>query len=125
DQGERVHGPWNDYLIDREMQRKVNYTGIVGVSNQDFAVTESMGPIYDRTKEHLGTTDLAIIRLRQLLIRAARDLEQGIEPPALGSGIAFERIRSEERVIPADADWRILATEADPVYRELVGAAAR
>src|SRR4030095_3361224 len=105
DQGERVHGPWNDYLIDREMQRKVNYTGIVGVSNQDFAVTESMGPIYDRTKEHLGTTDLAIIRMRQQLINAARSLERGIEPPGLDPDFPWHHVRSEERILAPGESW--------------------
>src|SRR4030095_9799951 len=60
--GRRIRTPENAYLLDRERQRSVSYTGIVGVGNQDRAVTESMGPIYDRTKEHLGTTDLAIVR---------------------------------------------------------------
>jgi hypothetical protein len=122
DQGERVHGPWNDYLIDREMQRKVNYTGIVGVSNQDFAVTESMGPIYDRTREHLGTTDLAIIRMRQQLINAARNLERGIEPPGLDPNFPWHHVRSEERILAPGESWHTLATDADPVFRDFVGA---
>jgi phthalate 4,5-dioxygenase len=42
----------NDYLIDRDMQRRVNYTGLPTNRVQDAAVTETMGPIYDRTQEH-------------------------------------------------------------------------
>ena len=38
----------NDYFIDREMQRTVNYTGIQGINVQDRAVQESMGAICDR-----------------------------------------------------------------------------
>ena len=45
-----------------------NYTGIAGIHAQDQAVTESMGPIYDRTQEHLGTTDAMVIRVRRRLI---------------------------------------------------------
>src|SRR5262249_2454041 len=48
----------NDYLIDRDLQRGLTYTGIWGVNDQDRAVQESMGPIYDRRQEHLGTSDL-------------------------------------------------------------------
>ncbi|HEU0167062.1 MAG TPA: Rieske 2Fe-2S domain-containing protein, partial [Chloroflexota bacterium] len=70
----------NDFLIDREMQRTVNYTGLVGNRAQDSAVTESMGAIYDRTRERLGTTDAAIIQMRRQLIRLARQVDQGIEP---------------------------------------------
>ncbi|HEX8968900.1 MAG TPA: Rieske 2Fe-2S domain-containing protein, partial [Chloroflexota bacterium] len=52
----------NDYLIDREAQRAMrSYTGIPGIRQQDMAVTESMGPIFDRSSEHLGTTDALII----------------------------------------------------------------
>ena len=69
--------------IDRDDQRSDSYTGIHGIAQQDMAVTESMGDIYDRTHEHLGTSDKAIIRMRRMLIKAARDLAKGIEPPGL------------------------------------------
>lgn len=119
-QGRRITTADNDYLLNRGAQRSKSYTGIVGVSNQDYAVTESMGPIYDRTKEHLGTTDLAILRLRQLLIRVARDLERGIEPPGLYADVPWHEVRSEERVLDDREDWHTLGTEADARYRELV-----
>ena len=48
----------NDYLLDREIQRTTSYTGIWSVNDQDRSVQESMGPIYDRRKEHLGSSDL-------------------------------------------------------------------
>ena len=50
---------------------------------QDAAVQESMGPIQDRTKENLVSTDNAIIMARHRLLRAAHDLQKGIEPPGL------------------------------------------
>jgi hypothetical protein len=79
-----------------------------------------MGPIYDRRQEHLGTTDVAIIRMRQMLLKAAKDLEQGIDPPGLDPSIPFGHIRAEEKIIAAGEDWQTLATEADPTFRELV-----
>src|SRR5947208_1103421 len=57
----QTHNKDNDYLIDREVQRTVNFTGLPGNHVQDSCVTESMGPIYDRTREHLGTTDKTVI----------------------------------------------------------------
>src|SRR5207249_245554 len=51
----------NHYLIDREMQRTTNFTGIFGFNPQDRSMQEGMGPIVDRSKEHLGTSDLVII----------------------------------------------------------------
>jgi phthalate 4,5-dioxygenase len=87
---ELIPGTWrqtrnkdNDYLIDREMQRTVNYTGLPGNRVQDAAVMESMGPVMDRTREHLGRSDAAIIYMRRLMIEAALQLEQGIEPAIL------------------------------------------
>src|SRR5258708_22372805 len=60
----------NDYLIDRQMQKSQNFTGIVGVNTQDFALQEGMGPICDRSKEFLGSSDKAIVALRRLLLEA-------------------------------------------------------
>jgi phthalate 4,5-dioxygenase len=70
----------NDYLIDRDLQRKVNYTGLPTNRVQDAAVTESMGTIYDRTQEHLGAADSAIIQMRRHLMHMAEQLEHGREP---------------------------------------------
>ena len=70
----------NDYLIDREMQKTKNFSGIPMVRTQDTAVTESMGAITQRPLEHLGTSDLAVIVARRRLLRMARDLMDGIEP---------------------------------------------
>jgi hypothetical protein len=62
------------------MQRTFNYTGLPGNRAQDQAVTESMGPILDRTTEHLGAADTAIIVMRRVLMRLARRLADGTEP---------------------------------------------
>ena len=94
----------NDYLLDREMQRTVNYTGIQGINVQDRAVQESMGAICDRTREHLGTTDRAIIMARRVLLQAARTVEDGGDPPGLGHDI--RRLRAIEKVLPTGVDWR-------------------
>jgi phenylpropionate dioxygenase-like ring-hydroxylating dioxygenase large terminal subunit len=107
----------NDYLIDREKQRTFSYTGILGIGQQDMAVTESMGAIYDRGSEHLGTTDRAIIVMRRQLVRAAKDLARGIEPPTADTSLPFERILSAERIIHPGDDWRKLGTEEDPLVR--------
>jgi hypothetical protein len=72
----------NDYLIDRHMQHTQNFTGISVVRSQDTAMTESMGGIVDRTQEHLGTTDAAVIAARRRLITMAQDLQNGVEPTA-------------------------------------------
>ena len=96
----------NDYLIDREAQRSMkSYTGIPGIRQQDMAVTESMGPIFDRSTEHLGSTDALIIRTRRRLISAARALaEQGIAPPGVDNPELY-RQRSGGVLLPRDVNW--------------------
>jgi phthalate 4,5-dioxygenase len=72
----------NRYGLDRQRQRTVNYTGIAGIETQDRAMTEGMGYLCDRTQEHLGTSDLAVIAMRRILERRARDLQNGVLPRA-------------------------------------------
>ncbi len=83
----------NDWLVDRASQkRRDTFSGVSGFSIQDASLQESMGPIQDHSKEHLISTDKAIAMARRMLERAARNLEQGIEPPALDA--ASQRVRA-------------------------------
>jgi hypothetical protein len=93
----------NDYMIDREMQRIVSFTGIAGVNTQDMAIQESMGPIYDRSKEHLGSSDLAVITMRRLLLQAAHDVQNGREPLGVRGG--SHAVRPAEMVVAEDLHW--------------------
>jgi hypothetical protein len=104
----------NDYLIDRSLQRSFSYTGIKSATQQDRAVTETMGRIVDRSREHLGTSDTAIIAMRRKLRKAAADLQQGIEPSAAHNGDAY-RVRSGGLMLPRDVPF-------DEGSRELVAA---
>jgi hypothetical protein len=113
---ERTQFPENDYLLDREKQRTFSYTGIADTGEQDMAVTESMGRIYNRTNEHLGTTDRAIIKMRQLLVQSAKNLAKGIEPPGIDPNYPFHLIRSAEKILLPGEDWRKLATMDDDTY---------
>jgi phthalate 4,5-dioxygenase len=79
----------NDYLIDRKMQREVNYTGIFGANEQDRAIQEAMGLIVDRSREHLGSSDIAIVAARRLLVKMARALEAGSEPEVVNNPEAY------------------------------------
>jgi phthalate 4,5-dioxygenase oxygenase subunit len=101
----------NDFLIDRELQRSgASFTGIDGVPVEDRAVTESMGPILDRTVEHLGSADAMVIRVRRRLLAAVRALdERSVTPPGVDDPLVY-RQRSGGVVLPEDADW-VEATE--------------
>ena len=94
----------NDYGIDREVQRSQSYTGIDGIHLQDQAITESMSAIVDRSQEHLGTSDVMVIRTRRRLMRAALDLQDGTIPPGVDHP-EYYRQRSGGIVLPRSADW--------------------
>ena len=83
----------NDYGIDREVQRTKTFTGIEAISVQDSGIQESMGTICDRTKEHLGTSDSAVIAMRRMYLQGCRDLLEGKEPFVPTKGSAY-RVRS-------------------------------
>ena len=94
----------NDYFIDREKQRTRTYTGIRGINTQDFALQEGMGPIPDRSKEHLGTTDRAIIVTRQLLLEGCDRVGRGEAPRGLEPQ-TYRGVRAYDSVIARDRDW--------------------
>ena len=81
--------PRNDHGLDRTRQRNENYSGIVGITQQDQAVTESMGPIVNRAKEHLAPSDRMIMVTRRRLIEAATKLrdEKAAPPGAREPGL--------------------------------------
>jgi nitrite reductase/ring-hydroxylating ferredoxin subunit len=115
-----VRNKGNDYLMDRLLQRVGFFSGIEGIPNQDAAVQESMGEIVDRSAEHLGTSDAAIVVFRRRLLRAATALRERGEPPP-GLDPLTHRIRSASAVLGADASW-VEATAAlrragDHLYR--------
>jgi hypothetical protein len=118
----------NDYLIDRDLQKAgipdgtgLAWSGIPG-RGQDGSVTESMGVIYQRDKEHLGVTDSGIIRLRRLLVKHAKALrDHGTLPPAVDKPDLY-LVRSACAVLPdgvdgiqatMDMQWKSL-TESPP-----------
>jgi len=93
----------NNWLIDRQAQKKETFTGIEGINTQDHAVQESMGPIVDRTQEHLGSSDKAVIAARRLLIQATRKVKEDDSLPGIGP--AYYRIRAIDKILPTDAQW--------------------
>jgi phthalate 4,5-dioxygenase len=102
--GRSFDGKWNEYGIDRERQRTLNFSGIVGVNKQDRAVQESMGRVVDRSREQLGPSDRAVITMRQLLLDAIRTVREGGDPPAANE--SYYRLRAWEKVMPRVDNWR-------------------
>ena len=104
----------NNYLLDRHVQKTETFSGIDGVNVQDRAVQESMGAIVDRSREHLGPADRAVIQARRLLLDAVRAVDKGETPRGVGS--SYYSLRAGESILPRDTDWRtLLAPEAPNV----------
>jgi phenylpropionate dioxygenase-like ring-hydroxylating dioxygenase large terminal subunit len=94
-----------DYLMDREAQRRSEtFSGIRGIAQQDASLQESMGPIVDRTKERLVSSDTGIIKARQKLRKAVVALrDEGVTPP--GVDPAHHRVRSAAIVLGRDESF--------------------
>ena len=102
----------NDFLIDREKQRTQNYTGIGGINLQDQMINESMGPIVDRTWEHLAPSDQMIATTRRRLLRAAKAYaKDGTLPPCAGQPNSYAAVRGGTFFADPDADWFEVARE--------------
>jgi hypothetical protein len=111
----RVRNKDNDYMIDRHMQRTFNYTGLPGNRAQDQAVTESMGAVVDRSNEHLGAADTAIIVMRRMLMRMARRLQEGIEPEIVSHPQNFRT--TPMNVTTAESDFQRLWDEHEREFK--------
>ena len=96
----------NDFLMNREVKKTKNFTGIPSVRLQDDSVITSMGKIMDRTREHLGTADAMVIRVRRRMLEAARALrERGVTPPGVKYPELY-RVRSCQAILPRDRSWQ-------------------
>jgi phenylpropionate dioxygenase-like ring-hydroxylating dioxygenase large terminal subunit len=103
----------NDYLIDRALQRsRRSYTGIRGIREEDLAVQEGMGTVCDRTTEHLGSADLAVIGMRRRMLEAVHALAEHGETPYEARDADAYRVRSAALVLPRDIEWNVGAAAA-------------
>ncbi len=102
----------NDYLMDRAKQKQgITYSGIEGIAMQDASLQESMGPIQDRTKENLVSTDNGIIMARHRLIKAAKALaDKGTPPPGIAA--TEQRVRSVAMLLPRNQPYKEAAKDA-------------
>jgi phthalate 4,5-dioxygenase oxygenase subunit len=100
----------NRYLQDRNAMKEENFTGMGRSFNiHDAFACESMGPISDKTEEHLATSDRIIVRMRSLLRAAIGDVAASKEPRGvLRDAAAADRshmvVLSE--VLPSSEDYK-------------------
>ena len=105
----RIRNARNNYLQDRQMQKKINFTGIEDFLNHDACATESMGAIFDRSREHLGVSDKAVIAVRRFLLTSVKEFNTGKEPPHILRDVArnwFPHIDCFAHMLGREVPWR-------------------
>jgi len=96
----------NWYEQDRQAMRAGSWTGIPSLMLQDAAVQETMGAITDHEQEHLGTSDVAIIRLRRRMLESVQRFLTGEPPVGLGAPFDYADLTHiEQRLIGIDEPW--------------------
>jgi phthalate 4,5-dioxygenase len=108
----------NDYLIDRNAQENLTFTGVQGVAEQDAMIQDSQGLIADRTRENLTATDSAVVRFRRTFLGGVKALAEGKAPAAAHNGGAY-RLRSGSWVADKSHDFAAIMVQrfGDPIGR--------
>ncbi len=105
----------NNYLQDREAQRRGHFTGLPSFTQEDAAVSMSGGSIRDRSKEILSTADVALPKLYRALLTCARQASSGQDP--LGLHADTTRIVGASGKLAPGTHWRTLV----PNHRVVTG----
>ena len=117
----------NRYGQDRTSMKTESYSGIGLVFQaQDACVTEGAGPIQDRTKEHLGVSDVTVIEARELMFEGIKAVQEGRDPQHLlrrAEDNHFESAITWSGTAPDDTDWRAFfrAMDEQAAGRQPVG----
>jgi phenylpropionate dioxygenase-like ring-hydroxylating dioxygenase large terminal subunit len=105
----------NNYLMDWNVHKTKRF-GIPTIHLEDVAISESQGPICDRTKENLTQADEPIIMVRRKLLEAAKALrENGAPAPCASNPKIYANIRGLSLSLPRTMDWVAGAKQHIPV----------
>lgn len=106
----------NDYGFDPDEQANLTYTGMgMDINVHDGWAVESLGAVQDRTVEHLGTADKAIIASRRRLLKSIEALGVGEAPPAPNGNAASPL--AIDTICPAES-WEAVWPEHDRDKRQ-------
>ena len=103
-------GRHNNWGFDANEQMSTTFLGMgeEDINVHDQWAVESMGPIADRTREHLGTTDKVIMANRRVLIKAIDTVQNGGVAPGIADASLAHQMTGPDTVdgiAPAD-DWQ-------------------
>ncbi len=109
----------NDWMINRGLQKTESYTGIDTVHLQDQAVTESMGPVVDRSLEHLVASDRMILAVRRSLLHALEAHGAGLLPMNAADPSLNLLARGGKMSLRAGEDWKATYFERAKQYLDV------
>lgn len=111
----------NNYHYDPAEQASLTYTGMgLDINVHDQWAVEGMGAIQDRTQEHLGRSDVAIIRYRRMLRQAIKSVEDGdVQNLPMRGDVDVSRIMGplSNDAVASTSDWHSASHEADLARR--------
>jgi phenylpropionate dioxygenase-like ring-hydroxylating dioxygenase large terminal subunit len=98
-----------DWGQDRALMAAGHFSGFTNLVLEDVAIQESQGPIVDRSKERLGTSDIAVVKTRRLLLNSVRAHQKSGE--VFGQAAPLVRPGSAGVAVTLEVgdDWRIAA----------------
>lgn len=107
----------NMWHQDRHAMKQGHWSGLTkNFVYEDFIIEESMGPITDRTKEFLGSSDAVIVRTRRMFLKALDEHTKGKLPFGLDQDVDYSLIRALAIRFPGDVDWKSLDLKNPPAY---------
>ena len=116
----------NRYGQDRNEQKTRSYTGMGPFfPGHDLYATESQGPIQDRTREHLVSSDKAIVAARKQLLKAIKDVQEGRDAQHVIRDPSQNRLPHLvvlSELLPTSTDWKVYTQKAETEAREKVSA---
>ena len=110
----------NDYCYDPLEQQSTTFTGMgLDINVHDQWAVEMMGSIQDRTREHLGRSDVAIIRNRRMLRKAISAMADGNNEALLMQSKAAKNIIGplSNDAVASTEDWRNASVSSDITRR--------
>jgi phenylpropionate dioxygenase-like ring-hydroxylating dioxygenase large terminal subunit len=107
----------NAWGQDRALMERGHFTGFGrSLLEEDVVIQTSMGPILDRTKENLSSSDVAVAQLRRMLLDALAGADANALPP--GSALTADGVRlrnASEMLVDEGQRWQDAAL--DPAAR--------
>ncbi len=93
-------GRHNRWGFNADEQRTTTYLGMgeEDINVHDQWAVESMGPIQDRTREHLGTSDKVIMANRRMLLKAIESVQAGGDAPGAADAALAPQMQGPDTV---------------------------